>query len=481
MVPTAIARKYSLVPLQRQEDTRLIVAAPEIIDASTRVKIEQELGYCLDLRLALVSEIEEALAACYGEEEDSFFDKSALHYDDVDVDDLLDEIAEDSEPSEEEIDLEQMEREMNEMGAAPIVRLVNLVLVDSIRRGASEIHVEPYEKEFRIRLRVDGVLHEVMKPPLRLKNAMISRIKMMADLDIVQRRLPQTGKITLVLGRNKEVQFKVSTMPVAFGEKAVLKIVDDFRRVPDLDELGLSLGQKEELARVMKRKGLILLCGPGASGKTTLAKSLLCGVDRVTQNVCAIVCHAEALGIAGLNEVILHEKLGLVFYQALAGIMEGQSADLIFVGDLPDTETVQQAVRAALSGRLVIAEMKADSAKTALEFIEKAVGPAMAGRALSAVIDCRLVRRVCATCRIPDPAEAKDLAALGVNADDMDKFSCFQGEGCKPCGHSGYKGRLGLYEISDLSGVCEETLIEAARNKVFHGVTSVTEVFRQLF
>jgi len=341
-----------------------------------------------------------------------------------------------------------------------VVRLVNLVLVDAIRRGASDIHVEPYEKEFRIRYRVDGVLHEVMKPPLRLKNAIVSRIKIMSELDIAERRLPQDGRIKLVLGKEKEVDFRVSVLPTLFGEKVVLRVLDKSALQLDMTMLGFEDGQLKAFKDAIHQPwGMVLVTGPTGSGKTTTLYSALIELNKTTDNISTAEDPVE-INMAGINQVHINDAIGLNFAAALRSFLR-QDPDIIMVGEIRDFETAEIAVKSALTGHLVLSTLHTNDAPSTINrLLNMGIEPFLVTSSVNLVAAQRLSRKICKECKENTDVPTQALLDLGMTEEEASDAQLCEGSGCKVCNSTGYKGRVALYEIMPMHDELKECVLQ---------------------
>jgi type IV pilus assembly protein PilB len=382
-------------------------------------------------------------------------------------------------------------------GEAPVIKLVNLILLDAIKKGASDIHVEPYEKDFRVRFRIDGVLYEVMKPPMRLKNAILSRLKIMAELDISERRLPQDGRIKLKLGRGKEMDFRVSSCPTLFGEKVVLRLLDKSSLQLDMVKLGFEEKQLKDFLEAIDRPyGMVLVTGPTGSGKTTTLYSALSKLNEVAWNISTAEDPVE-YNFFGINQVQMHEEIGLNFAAALRSFLR-QDPDIIMVGEIRDFETAEIGVKAALTGHLVLSTLHTNDAPgTVSRLLNMGIEPFLVTASLNAIVAQRLCRKLCNDCRKPAELEEQAFLDAGFAAEEIGSFQAFdKGGGCKSCNDRGFKGRIAVYEVMPLWDGLKELVIQgsstaelkqeairlgfktlrmAALSKVKLGVTSLAE------
>jgi len=396
---------------------------------------------------------------------------------------------------EEDVDVTDLERQSSD---APIVKLVNLVIFNAIKKGASDIHVEPYEKFVRIRYRVDGVLQEEMQPPLRMKNAIISRLKIMANLDIAERRLPQDGRIKLRIGKEREMDFRVSVLPTLFGEKVVLRILDKSSLQLDMTKLGFEAEPLEHFRKAIYAPyGMVLVTGPTGSGKTTSLYSALTELNKISHNISTAEDPVE-YNLPGINQVQMHDEVGLNFAAALRSFLR-QDPDIIMVGEIRDYETAEIAVKAALTGHLVLSTLHTnDAPSTITRLLNMGVEPFLVTASTNLVLAQRLVRKLC-DCKKPQELTRKAAVAAGYTDKEVGTFQPNQAAGCRNCNNTGYKGRIALYEVMVFVDDLKEMVLQGASaseikaeairkgmktlrrsglNKVMEGVTSVEEVLR---
>ncbi len=421
------------------------------------------------------------------------------HVVDENIDDMLDMLKEEVDvdvmEANEDVDLSFLEDAAEQ---APVVKLVNLILMDAIRKQASDIHIEAYEKSMRVRFRIDGVLYEVMRPPYALKNAIISRVKIMSRLDIAERRLPQDGRIKLK-ARGKEMDFRVSVLPTLFGEKIVLRLLDKSNLQLDMTKLGFEASQYKSFREaIYSPYGMVLVTGPTGSGKTTTLYSALSELNKVSHNISTAEDPVE-FNLTGINQVHIHDSIGLNFAAALRSFLR-QDPDIIMVGEIRDFETAEVAIKAALTGHLVLSTLHTNDAPSTINrLLNMGVESFLVSSAVNLVLAQRLVRRVCMECRVEEEATAESLLELGVQDDELGTFACFKGRGCPVCNNTGYRGRVALYEVMPLYEQVRElvlmgasaaeikkesirlgmiTLRRSGINKLKQGVTSIEEVIR---
>src|SRR4051794_3507942 len=330
---------------------------------------------------------------------------------------------------------------------APVVKLCNHILLQAINKGASDIHIEPYEKSYRVRYRIDGVLREEMQPPAKLKAALSSRLKIMAHLDIAERRLPQDGRIKLKIGGGKEMDFRVSVLPTLFGEKIVMRLLDKGNLQLDMTKLGFEEGQLGIFKKAIDSPyGMVLVTGPTGSGKTTTLYSALQELNTISDNICTAEDPVE-FNLPGINQVQMHDEIGLNFAGALRSFLR-QDPDTIMIGEIRDFETAEIAVKAALTGHLVLSTLHTnDAPSTVTRLLNMGVEPFLVTASLQLVEAQRLIRKICANCKQPIPTPKDELKLLGAKDEEIDTATCFKGTGCERCTGTGYKGRVAVYEV----------------------------------
>ena len=478
LVKKEVAQKHLVIPVNRAGQSLIVAMAdPSNIYAVDDLKFTT--GYNIEPVVASEPSIREAIERYYAERGPS-------------LDEILGQADEQVEVTEEEDD----EFDIKAADDAPVVKLVNLVLVDAIRKGASDIHVEPYEKDFRVRFRIDGVLYDVMKPPMKLKNAIISRLKIMAALDISERRLPQDGRIKIKTP-GKEMDFRVSVCPTLFGEKVVLRLLDKSSLQLDMTKLGFEDKQLADFMEAINRPyGMVLVTGPTGSGKTTTLYSALSKLNEVAWNISTAEDPVE-FNFFGINQVQMHEDIGLNFAAALRSFLR-QDPDIIMVGEIRDFETAEIGVKAALTGHLVLSTLHTNDAPgTVSRLLNMGIEPFLVTASLNAIVAQRLCRKLCPDCKKPAQVEEQALLDAGVPAEEIGSFSPMdKGEGCKSCNGRGFKGRVAVYEVMPLWDGLKELVIQgsstaelkqeairlgfktlrmSALNKVKQGVTNLSE------
>ncbi len=345
---------------------------------------------------------------------------------------------------------------------APVVRLVNAILLNAIKKGASDIHVEPYEKKLRVRYRVDGVLMEEMQPPLKLKNAIASRLKIMSSLDIAERRLPQDGRIKLKMGKGREMDFRVSVLPTIWGEKIVLRLLDKSNLQLDMSKLGFDPKPLEDFKWAIGQPwGMVLVTGPTGSGKTTTLYSALSDLNQIGSNISTAEDPVE-YNLHGINQVQMHDEIGLNFAMSLRSFLR-QDPDIIMVGEIRDFETAEIAVKAALTGHLVLSTLHTnDAPSTISRLLNMGVEPFLITASVNLVLAQRLARKVCADCRAPVRVDRSVLLDFGFTEEQAARAELVKGAGCKTCNGSGYKGRVALYEVMRFSDTLKEMVLQGA-------------------
>ncbi|HEY3307338.1 MAG TPA: type IV-A pilus assembly ATPase PilB [Desulfuromonadaceae bacterium] len=484
IIPPEVVQKYQLIPVNRAGAT-LIVAVSDPSNLFAIEDIKFMTNYNVEMVVASESDIKAAI--------DKHYDQSASLADvmsDLDVEDL--EIVGD----EDDVDVSSLERATED---APVVKMVNAILQDAIRKKASDIHIEPYEKVFRVRYRIDGVLYEVMKPPLKLKNAITSRIKIMSELDIAERRLPQDGRIKIKLGGGKDMDFRVSVLPTLFGEKICLRLLDKSNLQTDLTKLGYETEALAHFQReIHKPFGMVLVTGPTGSGKTVSLYSALAELNKVSENISTAEDPVE-FNFAGINQVQMHEDIGLNFAAALRSFLR-QDPDIIMIGEIRDFETAEIAVKAALTGHMVLSTLHTNDAPATINrLLNMGIEPFLVASAVNLITAQRLARRVCSECKEPEDIPVQALIEAGVPPDEAPSFVCMRGKGCPVCNNTGYKGRVGFYQVMPMLEEIRELILNGANTaeikresmrlgiksmrqsgmtKLKEGVTSFEEVLR---
>jgi type IV pilus assembly protein PilB len=485
LVPAELAKRHQLLPVNRAGAT-LIVA---MSDPSNIYAIDD-----LKFRTGLNIEVVVASELAIDESIQRYYEKH-VSYDDVlgDIDADAVEVGSDADDFNV-VDLEKAS------GEAPVIKLCNVILLNAIKKRASDIHIEPYERAFRVRYRIDGVLYEENPPlPLKLKAAVTSRIKIMSQLDISERRLPQDGRIKLKLGKDKEMDFRVSVLPTLFGEKIVLRLLDKSNLQLDMTKLGFEDKQLADFMKAIHQPyGMVLVTGPTGSGKTTTLYSALQELNKTTRNISTAEDPVE-YNLMGINQVQMHEDVGLNFATALRAFLR-QDPNIIMVGEIRDFETAEIAVKAALTGHLVLSTLHTnDAPSTVSRLLNMGVEPFLVTASVNLILAQRLARKICSECKQPIESNVKPLIDLGVKADVAQKLQLYKGTGCRTCSNTGYKGRIALYEVMPFSEPLKELVLQGASTaevkaeairggmkslrmsgieKLIAGITTVEEVLR---
>ncbi|HEU4511415.1 MAG TPA: type IV-A pilus assembly ATPase PilB [Pyrinomonadaceae bacterium] len=522
LIPQEVAQKHSVLPLSRvgatltlamvdptnvfaMDDvkfmTGLNVEPVVVAEGSVQAAIAKYYGSSREIELASMPSEEVAYQAAKNGSNGS----GAITHDDLVSLDSIDfdhgqtedvEVLEDN----EEIDLSTLSKMSED---APVVRLVNVLLVDSLRRGASDIHVEPYEKELRIRFRIDGVLYDVMHPPLKMRDALISRIKIMSKLDISEKRLPQDGRIKIkvkVDSRSRELDFRVSTLPCLFGEKVVLRLLDKQNLMLDMTKLGFEPESLLKFKRnISKPYGMVLVTGPTGSGKTNTLYSALQSLNTVDTNIMTAEDPVE-FNLPGINQVQMKEQIGLNFAAALRSFLR-QDPNIVLVGEIRDFETAEIAIKAALTGHLVLSTLHTnDAPSTISRLMNMGIEPFLVATSVNLIQAQRLIRRICKDCKQEHQTPPEALIEVGFSAEEAKTLKTYKGKGCATCNNTGYKGRIGLYEVMEITDEIREliligasalelrkkavedgmiTLRESGLHKIRAGVTTPEEVVRE--
>jgi type IV pilus assembly protein PilB len=526
LVPVDIARKYLIMPVARVGATLTIAMAdPSNVFAIDDVKFMT--GYNVEVVVSSESSILSAVSSHYAGHDDALIaakksatsqvvqakdytlsdedfkdEEMTTSFDDnimVDVDEF-DKVVGDALDSIEAFS----EKEDSATGEVdePIVKLVNGILINAIKGGASDVHIEPYENSLRVRYRVDGLLFNAMNLPIKIKGAVTSRLKIMAKLDIAERRLPQDGRIKLRLGKKKEIDFRVSVLPCLFGEKTVLRILDKSNLEVDLTRLGFEEGQlKIFMETVDKPYGMLLVTGPTGSGKTTTLYSALSYLNKPGINIMTAEDPIE-YNFTGMNQVQMKEEIGLTFSAALRAFLR-QSPDIILVGEIRDFETAEIAVKAALTGHLVLSTLHTNDAPSSISrLLNMGIEPFLVSASVILIAAQRLARKICQECKEEEKIPVPALISLGFSEEEVKTVKCYKGKGCPACNGSGCKGRLALYEVMPIDTEIKEMILEGASadelkktavklgmrtlrmsglNKVKEGIISIEEVIRVTF
>ena len=542
IIPAETARKYQILPLSRSGATLTIAMAdPTNVFAMDDIKFMT--GYNVEPVVASETSLEEAIERYYGTTRslqlrqesgagggsgsaphgfsgpklgDSPALKDVMEGPGLTVDNMasvgLNEVDLDA-MGEDEADVEQVKTDEDEIDlnslarsseAAPVVKLANVLLIDSLKRGASDIHIEPYEKEYRVRFRIDGILYNVMALPLKLKDPLTSRIKIMAKLDIAEKRLPQDGRIKIRLKieeRSREMDFRVSCLPTLWGEKIVLRLLDKTKLMLDMTKLGFEPASLERFHKnINKPYGIVLVTGPTGSGKTNTLYSALSSLNKPDTNIMTAEDPVE-FNLMGINQVQIRENVGLNFAAALRSFLR-QDPNIILVGEIRDYETAEISVKAALTGHLVLSTLHTnDAPSTVSRLVNMGIEPFLVGTACNLIQAQRLIRRVCSNCKeeVKD-VPSKSLIEIGFPAEAVGTFKLYKGRGCSTCNGTGYKGRVGLYEVMEVGEGIRDLILVGATSpeirkkaieegmltlrmsgleKIKAGITTIEEVLRE--
>ncbi len=520
LIPAETAQKYQIVPLSRSGAT-LTIAMIDPTNVFAMDDIKFMTGYNVEPVVASETAVADAITRYYPptapaakpsekktekkvappqasanlnsaatlEMVTKALEETAVVDDDVEV---LEEL--------EQIDVSSLEKQG---GEAPVIRLVNLMLMSAIQKGASDIHIEPYEKEFRVRFRIDGILYNVMAPPMKFRDAITSRIKIMSKLDIAEKRLPQDGRIKIrfaVEGATKEIDFRVSCLPTLFGEKIVLRLLDKDKLMLDMTKLGF---EAESLAKlenaISKPWGMVLVTGPTGSGKTNTLYSSIAKINTMETNIMTAEDPVE-FNLVGVNQVQVRENIGLNFAAALRSFLR-QDPNIILVGEIRDFETAEIAVKASLTGHLVLSTLHTNDAPgTISRLMNMGIEPFLVASSVNLICAQRLVRRICTQCKEDHPTPPEAMTTAGFTPDESKTVIPKRGKGCERCNGTGYKGRVGLYEVMEITEELRElilvgasalelkrkavdegmiTLRRSGLRKVMEGVTTIEEVARE--
>jgi type IV pilus assembly protein PilB len=515
LVPASTAKKDFIIPINRV-GSKLTLAMVDPSDIFVIDEIKFMTGFHVEPVVASETDVIDAIKKYYGgggslaglgtvsfQAEDYSLDEDApgkgvtIDDDAVNIDDF-DALVHGAVDNVEVVE-SQTTAEMMEDIEGPIIKIVNGILIKAIKLGSSDIHFEPYEKTFRVRYRIDGVLMRAMSLPLQIKNAVVSRLKIMANLNIAERRLPQDGRIKLRLGKAREMDFRVSTIPTLAGEKVVLRLLDKSALQLDLAKLGFEESSLEDLTKAIHRPvGMILVTGPTGSGKTTTLYSVLSELNKEAENIITAEDPIE-YNFMGINQVQMHEEIGLTFASTLRSFLR-QDPDIIMVGEIRDFETAQIAIQAALTGHMVLSTVHTNDAPgTVTRLIDMGIEPFLISSAVILILAQRLIRKICTECREPVRVHPQLLIDVGVPPDEVKSFPTYKGKGCAICSGTGYKGRLGVYEVMPMKEELKElilarasaseikkeairlgmkTLRQSGIHKIRAGITTIEEVLR---
>ncbi|MGD0099954.1 MAG: type IV-A pilus assembly ATPase PilB [Acidobacteriota bacterium] len=499
LIPIDVAQKYMVVPLSRVGST-LTVASVDPTNVFAMDDIKFMTGLNVEPVVATETSITEALEKYYGTPHSIELKRVYEQIAQVEKNGSVDLDLETSSEEEQEVSLDQLQKSGED---APIIRLVNLILSDSLKKGASDIHVEPYEKDFRVRFRIDGILYNMMNPPLRLRDAITSRIKIMSKMDISEKRLPQDGRIkirTTINGKQKEIDYRVSSLPTLFGEKIVLRILDKDILPLDMSKLGFEeVPLKKVEAAILKPYGMVLVTGPTGSGKTSTLYSALNRLNTPETNIMTAEDPVE-YNFRGINQVQIKEQIGLTFAAALRSFLR-QDPNIILVGEIRDFETTEIAIKAALTGHLVLSSVHTnDAPSTISRLLNMGIEPFLVATSVHLICAQRLIRKICEDCKTEIKTPLQALINAGFSQEEAKTVRTHKGEGCKTCNGTGYKGRIGMYEVMEIGEDIQElilvgasareirrkaveqgmlTLRQSGLTKIKTGLTTLDEVLRE--
>jgi type IV pilus assembly protein PilB len=514
LVPAETAQKYQIVPLSRSGAT-LTIAMTDPTNVFAMDDIKFMTGYNVEPVVASETAVVDAIQKYYGKGSPAGGNGGGGGNSNISSGPTALEVASkaleempaladagDVEVLEEfeEISAEALAKQGEE---APVIKLVNVILMSAIQKGASDIHIEPYEKELRVRYRIDGILYNIMQPPMKFRDAITSRIKIMSKLDIAEKRLPQDGRIKIRFqdgGEMRDIDFRVSCLPTLFGEKIVLRLLDKTKLMLDMTKLGFEQESLDKFeVAIEKPWGMVLVTGPTGSGKTNTLYSSIARINTPQTNIMTAEDPVE-FNLMGVNQVQVRENIGLNFAAALRSFLR-QDPNIILVGEIRDFETAEIAVKAALTGHLVLSTLHTnDAPSTVNRLMNMGIEPFLVASSLNLICAQRLVRRICKNCTEPDPTAAAALMQAGFNAEDAKTVVPNKGRGCEKCNNTGFKGRVGLYEVMEVTEELRELILVGAsalelrrkavdggmitlRNsglrKVKEGVTTIEEIVRE--
>jgi type IV pilus assembly protein PilB len=502
-VSADISKKHLVIPISRT-GASLIVAMADPSNMQVIEDIRFMTGFKVDAVVAAEVDIIEAVRKYYGaravaESGGISMDLDAKDYDlsdsdaatspfsDMESDDNIvevddfDSLVHGAVDTVEVVDTKEDGDILSDNVDAPIVKLVNGILIKGIKLRVSDIHIEPYEKSFRVRYRMDGVLRKAMGLPLKIKNAITSRVKIMSKLDIAERRLPQDGRIKLKLGKGREMDFRVSVLPTLFGEKIVMRLLDKSNLMLDMTRLGFEVNALAHFKdSIHQPYGMVLVTGPTGSGKTTTLYSALAELNKESENIMTAEDPVE-YNLMGINQVQMHDDIGLNFAAALRSFLR-QDPDIIMVGEIRDFETAEIAIKAALTGHLVLSTLHTNDAPSTINrLLNMGIEPFLVSSSLNAIVAQRLARKICAECKQPLDVSAQALIDIGVPPDEAGEFKVFKGKGCSICAGTGFKGRVALYEVMRMNDELRELVLNGAstaelkREAMRHGMKSLRQ------
>jgi type IV pilus assembly protein PilB len=447
LVPKEPCERHKVVPVSRTGNA-LIVAMADPTNLNAIDDLKFLTGYNIEPVIASETAIVSAIEKYYNA--GPSYDEVMAGFDETEIEFT---------GEDDEVNLMELEKATED---APVVRLVNMILLNAIKKGASDIHIEPYEKKLRVRYRIDGVLNEEMTPPLKLRNAITSRIKIMATLDIAERRLPQDGRIKLKLGKGREMDFRVSVLPTLWGEKVVMRLLDKSNLQLDMTKLGFDAKPLDDFKWAINQPwGMVLVTGPTGSGKTTTLYSALSELNKIAHNISTAEDPVE-YNLHGINQVQMHDEIGLNFAMSLRAFLR-QDPDIIMVGEIRDFETAEIAVKAALTGHMVLSTLHTnDAPATISRLLNMGVEPFLITASVNLVLAQRLARKCCSDCKQPMKYEKKILEDCGFTAEQIANAKLVKGAGCRTCNGTGYKGRVALYEVMRFTDNLKEMVLQGA-------------------
>ena len=492
LVPYETAKRYQILPLSRV-GASLTIAMVDPTNVFAMDDIKFMTGFNIEPVVASEAAIMDGIEKAYSVSREEDLEKVMASVNEMDTDV---ELAAD----EQDLGLDQLEKQAEE---APIVKLVNIILSDAVKRGASDIHIEPYEKEYRVRFRIDGMLQPIMNPPLRMKDAITSRIKIMAKLDISEKRLPQDGRIMLKMnigGKKKQLDYRVSTLPTLWGEKVVLRLLDKENLRLNMTKLGFESDSLVKFEKaILKPYGMVLVTGPTGSGKTNTLYSSISRLNQPDTNIMTAEDPVE-FQLNGVNQVQMKESIGLNFATALRAFLR-QDPNIILVGEIRDFETAEIAIKAALTGHLVLSTLHTNGApETISRLMNMGIEPFLVATSVHMIVAQRLVRRVCKDCAESLDLPVQAMIEAGFSPEEAKKVKPKKGKGCTVCNSTGYKGRCGLYEVMEVDDEIRELILVGASAvelkkkaiergmltlrrsglvKIMEGVTTLEEVARE--
>ncbi len=496
IIPADVARKYTILPVAKV-GAKITLAMIDPTNVFAMDDIKFMTGYNVDPVVSSESALRTSIDKYYG----------STHA--IELKKVMEDLTEPSSSAdaslevleeEEDLDLDTLEKESEE---APVVRLVNIILTDAIKRGASDIHIEPYEKDYRVRYRIDGLLYEMMHPPLRLREAITSRVKILAKLDIAEKRLPQDGRIkikTRIQERIKDLDYRVSVLPTIYGEKIVMRLLDKDNLMLDMTRLGFEVDSLRRFEQaIFKPYGMVLVTGPTGSGKTNTLYSALQRINTPEVNIITAEDPVE-FNLPGINQVQMKEQIGLNFAAALRSFLR-QDPNIILVGEVRDFETAEVAIKAAMTGHLVLSTLHTNDAPSSINrLMNMGIEPFLVATSVHLIAAQRLVRRICSACKEPVDAPPAALVNVGFPEREAKSVKLFKGRGCERCSSTGYKGRVGLYEVMEVGDDIRELILSGASavelrtkaieagmislrasglQKLREGVTTIEEVVRE--